>query len=230
MTDRHSPRKPSASSRLVDSAGDRERPHQRGSTASLDHRPGLGRVSRTTHRLAAPSSPAVGAVDVPGSAVRTPFQIAELVEHEKRMVARAAEVTVVGRVLLVAMGRADAAVHVEDDGPRRLAVVHPVDPDPRRSVNTTRFSFVASHSVSKRPIWLVEAAERSRPLRSTIARIAGSRDSRSASLTSSYPAKRPNTDWRNRPVNRCRVFLPRRRSDNAAPAISVSPRASSSSR
>ena len=32
-------------------------------------------------------------------------------------------------------------------------------------------------------------------------------------LTSSYPAKRPNTDWRNNPVNRCRVFLPRRRSD-----------------
>jgi hypothetical protein len=41
---------------------------------------------------------------------------------------------------------------------------------------------VASYSVSKRPIWLLEAAERSRSSRPTMARIAGSRASRSASL------------------------------------------------
>ena len=43
---------------------------------------------------------------------------------------------------------------------------------------------VASQSVSNRPIWLVEAAGRSSPSRPTMARMAGSRASRSASLTS----------------------------------------------
>ena len=61
---------------------------------------------------------------------------------------------------------------------------------PERLVKAARFSSVASHSVSKRPIWLVEAADRSRPFRSTMTRMTGSRDSRSASFTSSYPAKR----------------------------------------
>ena len=56
---------------------------------------------------------------------------------------------------------------------------------PDRSVSAARFASVASHSVSKRPIWLVEAAGRSMPSRPTMARIAGSRASRSASLTSS---------------------------------------------
>ncbi len=36
---------------------------------------------------------------------------------------------VVGGSFLSAMGRADAAVHVEDDHLRRSAVVHPVDPN-----------------------------------------------------------------------------------------------------
>jgi heme A synthase len=49
----------------------------------------------------------MGAVNVAGTQA-TPFQIAELVEQEKRMVAGAAEVTVVGRALLFAVGRADA--------------------------------------------------------------------------------------------------------------------------
>ena len=46
------------------------------------------------------------------------------------MVAGAAEVSVVGRSLLLAMGRADAAVHVEDDPRRRATVMHTVDPSP----------------------------------------------------------------------------------------------------
>ena len=74
-------------------------------------------------------APAVGAVDIAGTQ-GAPFQIAELVEQEQRMVAGAAEVAVVGRALLFAMGRADTAVHVEHDRLRRVAVMHTVDPMP----------------------------------------------------------------------------------------------------
>ena len=52
-------------------------------------------------------APIMCTVNVAGTQA-TPFQIAELVEQEKRMVARAAEVTVVSRALLFVMGRADA--------------------------------------------------------------------------------------------------------------------------
>ena len=47
------------------------------------------------------------------------------------------------------------------------------------------------------PISLVDAASLVTALPPTIQRIAGSRPRRSASLTSSYPARRPNTDCRN---------------------------------
>ena len=46
------------------------------------------------------------------------------------MIAGADEVSVVGRSLLVAVCRADAAVHVEDDPRRRATVMHTVDPLP----------------------------------------------------------------------------------------------------
>ena len=71
--------------------------------------------------------PVICTVDVAGTE-GTPFQIAELVEKEKGMVAGAAEVAVVGRSFLVAMGRADAAVHVENDLRRRVPVMNPVNP------------------------------------------------------------------------------------------------------
>ncbi len=61
-------------------------------------------------------------------------------------------------------------------------------------------------------------------------RITGSRQSRSASLTSSYPASREKTDWRRRPSRRCRPFLPVRGSATNSAARTVRPRASSSSR
>lgn len=38
---------------------------------------------------------------------------------------------IVWRSLLIAVGRALGAVHVEDDGLRFLAIMNPVDPDPR---------------------------------------------------------------------------------------------------
>ena len=68
-------------------------------------------------------------MDVAG-AQGAPFQIAELVEQEKGMITGAAEVSVVGGSFLPAMGRADAAVHVEDDPRRRATVMHTVDPLP----------------------------------------------------------------------------------------------------
>ena len=46
------------------------------------------------------------------------------------MVASAAELAVVCCSLLFAMGRADAAVHVENDPLRRAMVVNTVDPSP----------------------------------------------------------------------------------------------------
>ncbi len=72
--------------------------------------------------------PVIGTVNVAGTQ-GTPFKVAELVKEEKGMIAGASEVSVVGRALLFAMGRADAAVHVEDNHLRRAAVVHPVDPN-----------------------------------------------------------------------------------------------------
>ncbi len=59
-------------------------------------------------------APAVGAMNIAG-AQRTPLKVTELVEQEQRMLAGAAEVTIVSRSLLFFMGRTDAAVHVEND-------------------------------------------------------------------------------------------------------------------
>jgi hypothetical protein len=72
-------------------------------------------------------APIVGAMDVAGPQGAA-LQIPELVEDEQRMVAGAAEVAVVGRALLLAVGRALRAVQIEDDAVRRPARVHPVDP------------------------------------------------------------------------------------------------------
>ena len=58
----------------------------------------------------------------------TPFDIAELVEHEQRVIAGAAEMPVVGTAFLLTIGRALARIHVEHDGLRRTPLVHLVDP------------------------------------------------------------------------------------------------------
>ena len=99
-----------------------------------------------------------------------------------------------------------------------------------RSASAATFASLGSRSVSKRPIWLVEAGGRSMPSPPTMARIAGSRASRSASLTSSYPARRPYTAWRRKLTSWCRMFVSRRPSPRVAAAIAVRPRASSRSR
>jgi hypothetical protein len=103
------------------------------------------------------------------------LQVAELVEQEQRVVTGAAEVAVPGRALLIAVGRALGAVHVEDDARGRGAPVYLVDPGTRQIYQRRGLASLASHSVSKRPIWLLDAAKRSSPSRPTIARIAGSR-------------------------------------------------------
>ena len=59
-------------------------------------------------------APAVGAMNIAG-AQRTPLKVTERVEQEQRMLTGAAEMTIVSRSLLFAMGRTDAAVHVEND-------------------------------------------------------------------------------------------------------------------
>src|SRR3954447_22672191 len=101
---------------------------------------------------------------------------------------------------------------------------------PLRSVSAARFLASVITSVSKRPIWLVEAACPVTAAPPTTQRIAGSCASRSASFTSSYPAKRPNTDWRNCPTREWRPFAPVRVSVRTSPAVSLRPRTSSSSR
>src|SRR6516225_9789410 len=60
--------------------------------------------------------PAVGAVDVAGTQRRA-FQVTELVEHKQWVIAGAFVMTVPDAHLLLAMRRADARIHVEDDGP-----------------------------------------------------------------------------------------------------------------
>jgi len=59
---------------------------------------------------------------------RASLQIAELVEHEERMVARASEMAVPDALLLLAVGWADAGVHVEDDLVDRAGGANAIDP------------------------------------------------------------------------------------------------------
>ena len=72
-------------------------------------------------------APAIGAVHV-ARPQGAPLDIAELVEHEQRVIAGAAEMPVVGAAFLLAVGRALARIHVEHDGLRRSPPVHLVDP------------------------------------------------------------------------------------------------------
>jgi hypothetical protein len=72
-------------------------------------------------------APTIGTMDVARSQ-RTPFDIAELIEHEQRVVARAAEMPVVSAACLFAVGWALARIPVEYDGLRPLPPAHFVNP------------------------------------------------------------------------------------------------------
>jgi hypothetical protein len=123
-------------------------------------------------------------MDVAG-AQATSLQVAELVEQKQGMVAGAAEVAVVGRALLVAIGRADARIQVENHLLRRAAVVNPVDPKPGQIgkggevvVGRQELGLEAAHLAADAAC-LVTAPP------PTIHHMAGSCPRRSASLTSS---------------------------------------------
>src|SRR5215217_4297329 len=74
-------------------------------------------------------APALGGVDVPGPQ-GTAFQVTELIEHEQRVIAGAAEVAVVSGPFLFTEGGADAGTHVEHDPLHRATSMNPVDPLP----------------------------------------------------------------------------------------------------
>ena len=51
-----------------------------------------------------------------------------MVEHEQRMIAGAGIMPVPDTVFLLAVRRADARIHVEQDTSRRTAAMHAIDP------------------------------------------------------------------------------------------------------
>jgi hypothetical protein len=108
--------------------------------------------------------PAVGAVDIAGTQ-RAAFQITELIEHEQRVITGAGVMAVPHAILLLAMGRAHARIHVEHDAAGRSAAMHKVDPLAGQVGKSRKV-------VSKRPIWLGEAARPTTALPPTIQRIA----------------------------------------------------------
>jgi hypothetical protein len=56
------------------------------------------------------------------------LQITELIEHEQRMIAGAGVVPVPDAVLLLAMRRTHARIHVEHDASRRTTTMDDIDP------------------------------------------------------------------------------------------------------
>src|SRR3984893_15296619 len=77
----------------------------------------ITRNDRLQHAL-----PTIGAMNVPGTQ-RALLQIAELVEHKQRMITGAGIVPIPDAHLLLAMGRADARIHIENDASGRSATM-----------------------------------------------------------------------------------------------------------
>jgi hypothetical protein len=123
-------------------------------------------------------------VHVAGSQ-RAPLDIAELVEHEQRVITGAAEVAVVGAAFLLAVGRALARIHVEHDDPQRSPLVRLADPLAGQIGERGKVLGQAQPLRLEAPIWLAEAADPVTARSPTSQRIAGSRQSLSASFTSS---------------------------------------------
>src|ERR1700737_4040685 len=71
--------------------------------------------------------PTVGAVDVAGTQLAA-FQIAKLVEQKQRMIAGAFVMAVPDAVLLFAMRRAHARIHIEHNASGRTTGMNFVDP------------------------------------------------------------------------------------------------------
>src|SRR3546814_18095187 len=84
-------------------------------------------------------APVMGAMDGAG-AQRASLQVAELDENEQEPVVGADELAIVDRALMVAIGRADARIHVERQFLRRTAGPSPVfrpSPAPAQAADTT---------------------------------------------------------------------------------------------
>jgi hypothetical protein len=135
----------------------------------------------------------------------------------------------IGAAFLCAIGRALARIHVENDHFRRSPLVHRVNP-PARHIGIGKVLRPRQPVGLEAPIWLADAADPVIARSPTTQRIAGSPQSLSASFTSSWPASRPNTDWRSRPASRWRPFLPLRASASVSAAVSVRLSVSSGSR
>ena len=115
---------------------------------------------------------------------------------------------VVGRAFLLAMGRANGAVHVEHDDLQPVPCMHSVDPDSRKSgergevvVDCQQLSLEPAHLAGRCAAALDSLAADDPPHR-------GIAPEPVASFTSSDPASRPKTDWRSRPTTPCQPFLP----------------------
>jgi hypothetical protein len=76
--------------------------------------------------------------------------------------------------LLFAVRRAHARIHIEQDASGRTATMDCIDPAAGKIGSAERFFSAVSQRVSKRPIWLGDAAAPNAALPPTIQRIAGS--------------------------------------------------------
>ena len=115
--------------------------------------------------------------------------------------------SVIGAVLLLAVYWDFGRLHIQYDALRRIEGFRPPMSSRLMRVKPAKFCSSASISVSNVCKREVSAAPRSQVFSEPISRNVGSCESRSASLTSSYPAMRLQTDWRNRSANGSCVFF-----------------------
>jgi len=156
------------------------------------------------------------------------FQIAKLIEQEQWMIAGAGVMLVQDAVFLFAMGGLTLE-SMSTRRPQRTPGMHAVDPLPERSASANRFLSAVSQRVSKRPIWLADAAHPARLCRrrSSASRDHGADARRRSHLRIRRDARTP-TVASNRREHIGRSCLCGRRQH--LPAIALRPSASSNSR